>query len=245
MVKNARLVGLVIVLAALPCLALGMMIPDAKKLPDGDPVQLVGMTVTYVATDFFYIEQLDAISGIRVETTSGFVFRGDMIDVMGTIWTNPDKERYITPSGFYVLGMGPGVRGHYMKNKDVGGGPFGYQLGVYCWQWVYPPGEDPYEDWLPLAGPNNIGLYVKTAGRVTQVVGGPGPQLIYIDDGSKLEDHLRTTVGVRVECDLLPMVMPGDWVLVSGVCSCYLDPDPAVDDPLCRILADSVELLGF
>lgn len=79
-------------------------------------------------------------------------------------------------------------------------------------------------------GPNNIGLLVKTWGKVTYV--NAAKEYFYIDDGANLwdgsyrEDNGQQTVGVRVSYDHLatgaPAVTPpsvNDMAVVTGISS--------------------------
>ena len=79
-------------------------------------------------------------------------------------------------------------------------------------------------------GPNNIGLLVKTWGKVTWV--DTANQCFYIDDGSRIpagttrSDNGQTVYGVRVgysglATGVAPVTPPAenDYVLVTGICS--------------------------
>ncbi len=83
---------------------------------------------------------------------------------------------------------------------------------------------------IRLLGPNNIGLLVKTWGKVTWV--DTANQCFYIDDGSRIpagttrSDNGQTVYGVRVgysglATGVAPVTPPAenDYVLVTGICS--------------------------
>jgi hypothetical protein len=88
-----------------------------------------------------------------------------------------------------------------MKNKDVGGGPHGRQSGV--WDAV---GGD-------ARGLNNIGLLVKTWGKVTHV----GNGFFYISDGTGMYDGSGYE-GIRINFPYTGT--EGRYVSVTGVSSC-------------------------
>ncbi len=83
---------MVLMCGAAQC-ALGTTISEAKLLPDGGHPSLLSKVVTYAAPDFFYIEEDDQTSGIRVERAAhGFVV-GARVNVSGTLGTNANGER--------------------------------------------------------------------------------------------------------------------------------------------------------
>jgi len=73
-----------------------MAVSEAKLLPDGEQVLLLGKVVTYAAADFFYIEEDSTVSGIRVEKQDHGLTPGIRANVKGTLSTNADLERFIT-----------------------------------------------------------------------------------------------------------------------------------------------------
>jgi len=82
----------------------GITVAQAKSLPDGSQTNLPQSIVSAAFSDFFYIESLDRVSGIRVEKASHGFSIGDMVSISGPILTNSDGERYIsattvTPTG--------------------------------------------------------------------------------------------------------------------------------------------------
>jgi hypothetical protein len=68
-------------------------IPQAKALPDGTVVAVIGRLVSAIFGDGFYLEESKRTSGIRVNGSG--VTLGATADVSGTIRTGPSKERYI------------------------------------------------------------------------------------------------------------------------------------------------------
>ncbi len=88
-----------------------------------------------------------------------------------------------------------------MKNKDLGGGDFGKQQGV----WDANTGD--------ASGTNTIGLLVKIWGKVTYI----GSNFFYVDDGSGLSDGSGYP-GVRVEHPYSGTL--GRYVTVTGISTC-------------------------
>lgn len=97
-----------------------------------------------------------------------------------------------------------------LSQRDIGGGALNQ----------YTPGVEGGR------GLNNIGLLIKTWGKVTSV--DETNKYFYIDDGSKLSDG-SNNVGLRVSYDNLA---PGNtitppvkdsYVTVVGICSTFLD----------------------
>ncbi|OFX14112.1 MAG: hypothetical protein A2Z18_04890 [Armatimonadetes bacterium RBG_16_58_9] len=130
------------------------------------------------------------------------------VDATGTPETNSDGERCIAAATVTLHGTGS-IGPLAMNNGAIGGGAFGLQDGIWGlqsfrdgngnWQWA----------WMPVSGLNNIGLLIRTWGRVTYV----DQHTFTIDDGS----------GQHVKC-----VTPSDvtvdpawtYIGVIGVSSC-------------------------
>jgi hypothetical protein len=94
-----------------------------------------------------------------------------------------------------------------MNNKTIGGGVFGSQVAVVN-QYSYPREM--------ATGVNNIGLLVRTSGKVKQT----GTDWFYLDDGSGLDDGTDYT-GIYVYVGT-SIVRPksGKNVIVTGISSC-------------------------
>ena len=166
-------------------------IRDAKRAADGTRVQIDGAVVTAAFDGFFYVETDDRSCGIRVEKAEHGLAVGDRTDVVGTVQTNSDGERYIDATSVTLSGTGSvGPLG--MTNLSIGGGPFGLQQGITgCF------------------GLSNIGLLVRTCGRVTST----GADEFTIDDGSGVDVKCIVPTGVTLP-DL------GQYVGVTGISSC-------------------------
>ena len=168
--------------------AQAMSIADAKKAANGAQVICTGV-VTAAFADFFYMEKSDRSNGIRVVGTATV---GKTAAVTGTVSTLLSEERYILAdtvdenSGTALAPLG-------MNNRTLGGG-----------DWGEPPvGQAGVADG---SGANNIGLLVKTTGRVTE----KGTGWFTISDGS----------GVSVRVNGAPPSGNNAYVAVTGACSC-------------------------
>jgi hypothetical protein len=147
--------------------------------------------VTASFDGYFYVEALDRTSGIRVEKTGYTATVGKSASVAGTAKTSSDSgERFIDAvsasekTGSALLPLG-------ITNKSLGGGSFGLQSGV-----------------VGGSGLNNIGLLVKTTGRVSN---GSGSRF-QIDDGS----------GVLLNAVVASGGIPANngYVVLTGIMSC-------------------------
>lgn len=148
----------------------------------------------------FYVEAEDRSSGIRVAKEAHGVSEGDMVIVAGTVATE-DGETRINATDISIVSSG-----------DELPRPLGTRQRSF------------YD------GLNNIGLLIKTWGRVTDI----GPDYLYIDDGSKLSDGTGS-IGIRVICDPAGY-SPGDFLAVTGISSCFRMP---TEDIARRILTRS------
>jgi len=189
-----------------------VVVPQVAKVKrDGTPVCLQGVVVTALIDadgdqncDFFYVEQQDRSSGIRVTADSlpAELAVGKIVDVTGVLGTDStSNERLVDASDIYVSPTSSPVGSLGMNNRSLGGddiesaGPF--QCGVL--------NND--------GGLNNIGLLVQVWGRVTSI----GSGYLYITDGFD-------TGGVRVESPgipygLDPNIDVDDYVTVTGISS--------------------------
>lgn len=162
-------------------------IAQAKAAPDGTNVGCKSVVVTAVfGTDILYAEEGDRSSGIRVYDPAHGLAVGDLIDAAGTMATTVDEERYINASAtIKVAGQGL-VAPVAVTSSGVVGGGYQYSPG--------PPISG--QQGLPaLQGLNNVGLLIRTWGRVTFRAG--DGSYIYIDDGQAGLDA-SGHIGVRV-----------------------------------------------
>ncbi len=180
-----------------------------KALSDGIGATLSGNTATCALPGLFYAEDADRSTGIKV-LWGNPVTEGDRYHVDGTLATDDNGERYINASNVRRIDSLP-LRPVGLNNRTIGGVPFdpgtgGGQAGIFG-----------------ALGLNNIGLFVRTWGSVTQV----GEGYLYIDDGSRLRDGTSTgeteNLGVRVICDPAGY-SSGEKVEVTGISSCLWTP---------------------
>lgn len=169
-------------------------IPNAKSASDGSRVELPLSTITAVFNGYFYVEQEDRASGIRI-AGSGFLV-GQKVAASGLIQTTADGERYVQADTITPNGTGS-ISPVAMSNKSLGGASVTGQQGV-----------------VGGVGLNNIGLLITTTGRVTSV----GSGYFYIDDGSAVTDGLGQ--GVRVIAAGLTLPTVGQRAIVTGISSC-------------------------
>lgn len=186
---------------------------DAKDKPDGNSTAYQGAILTAVFGDWFYVEAQDRSGGILVHKTGHGLVVGKKTDVIGTLATNADGERYVEASSAaqWATGM---VMPLGMTAKALGGADWNWSPGGSAGQMGVKDGT----------GLNNVGLLVRIAGDV-QYVDTAGA-FAYISDGSELSDGNTLGEGgapmngVRV---ILPtgVVMPpaGTHVMITGISS--------------------------
>ncbi|MCX8053622.1 MAG: hypothetical protein N3B12_07415, partial [Armatimonadetes bacterium] len=206
---------------------------DAKLLPDGAPIATRRAIVSRAfGSSFFYIESEDGLGGIRVAMPGHGVESGMRADVSGILRTSSDGERFIeaayvarTGQGTVApIGMGVAAIGgaSLLYNPETGAG----QQGVKAWRKIrLPNGEWQWES-FNLPGVNNVGLLVKTWGRVSWV----GTGEFYVDDGCGLRD-MTDHPGIRVLAPGVPPPPEGAFVELVGIVSCY-----KLDGSVCRMI---------
>jgi len=194
-------------------------IADAKGLEDGPTNGVVALLDKVVTADFgsyFYIEEADTFSAIRVEADGPA--KGTTVSVAGVMSTSDNERRIATATVKEgIAGTIPPAR--YMRNASVGGDAFN----------AYTPG-------LPGKwGLNNIGLLVDVVGMMTYVDTG----YMYIDDGSALNDGSGYT-GLRVDTSMLSPtkaaeLISGDYAVLKGIVS----TEPSLSAPVLRLREDA------
>ena len=177
---------------------------DAKNFPDGSPVWLLSPPVTATFPGFFYVEDTERASGIRIAALPPDVAKGDTVSVSGQAGTTPDGERCIFPTGILVTGAGD-VDPLGMRNGWLGGSFLG-QPGV--WGGV---------------GLNNIGLLVRTWGTIVRST--LCPTEFWLDDGSSVFVKCLMPDGVSLN-------PAKSHATVTGVSSCKTLEDHFPEPPL-------------
>lgn len=167
-------------------------IDNAKQLADGTAVTFAEVVVTAGNDEFsgnFYVEDRSKASGIKIVWSGSTVSESNLVTLSGTIGT-VDGERQITAASVTIL-----------AHAGVVPGPLGIQpIGMGGVAAGLVPGVGTY-------GPNNVGLLVKSWGRVQN----PG------DGYFELRDPNGRVV--RVKC---PFTLPTSGLLygVTGISSC-------------------------
>lgn len=183
-----------------------------KTLPDGQAVTLGTTTTGKIVTcalssGCLYIEEDDRSGGIRVEKTNHGRLAGDRAYVEGTLGTKTTGERYI--SATTVSHAGDGLLSPLaMNNRCVGGGDFFYESSTGKGQ----------RGITGSYGLNNIGLLIRTWGKVTAKDSATPITWFDIDDGSgiNIKVDLQTSTGTVIASS----VAIGDYVYVTGISSC-------------------------
>ncbi len=184
-----------------------MSISDTRYAADGAKISGQGTIVTAAFSDCFYIEAEDRSSGIRVEKSDHGVQTGDRADVTGMLKTNDDGERYIEASSVSLSGTGS-IAPVRVTGRTLGGG-----------NWFYNPATGAGQQGvLGGAGLNNIGLLVRTWGKVTHV----GDGFFYFDDGSNLREG-SGFAGVKALVAGPGLPAEGDYIRSTGISSCFRD----------------------
>lgn len=167
---------------------------DTKNSSINSIIQMSGLVITAVFKDSIYVETDDRSSGIRIQFSSLPIPHhciGERVDVEGNLLDNNGELCIMNPI-LTTYGTGT-IAPLALNNRALGGGQFGKQGPV------------------PLDGKglNNIGLLVKTWGKVGNIT----PSSFTIDDG----------YGVNVKCILPTGVRLDDgatYVSVTGISSC-------------------------
>jgi len=178
----------------------------AKTQSDGGWAAVDG-AVTFVSSSYFYVENIERTSGIRVDKANHGLTVGAKIEVAGPVKTNTNNERYIEAR--YVTSVGSAdIQPLLMTNKAVGGGAYGYQEGVWGWVLVKDAEGKLRRVWGQARGLNTIGLLVKTSGQFKYV----DASTFTINDG---EGPVKCIVPTGITLD-----QNWEYISVIGVISC-------------------------
>jgi len=189
-------------------------IEQAKTLPDGEYVSIAGKIATSGAADFqgfFYLEEADRSSGIRI-TVPGWpvpgLLEGSVVQVVGTTGTTADGERHIVASSVVITSSAAPLRPLGMIQRSIGGGDLGAPpLGQYG----VTGGR----------GVNTVGLLIRAWGTVTS----SGSGYVVLDDGSGSP--------LRVDTSTLPAPPEtGSFVTIIGISSLKTEGSPPQRLPL-------------
>jgi|GEM_PF-839279 len=214
----------------------GIQIADLKILPDKSVVQLTQPKVVTFAYDdelgkACYIEDGNRAAGIKVILLPWMRVPsvGEWMTLVGTMCTDNGGERYVHADSV-IKATGTSAPSAFIVNASrLGGGAFRYQQNNGAGQQGVSGG----------LGLNNIGLFIRSSGRVMAT----GENYLYLDDGMQIHDGTYTdgkaNKGVRVLGDNAG-VIPGDYVTVNGISSCFKSPEGNV---IRRVLASQIDRL--
>lgn len=196
-------------------------IQAAKAYPDGTVIKLTDKPVSISTASAYWIQETNRSCGIKIVSNS-MPSAGTKMTVYGTLATTTGERRIDS------LSETPGSSGNvpkpvYMRATALGGKAFNSNS----------PGV------VNATGPNNIGLFVKTSGRVTVV----GSSFFYIDDGSNINDG--TTTGDKPNLGIRVVGLPGslkvnEYTTVTGASSSFLNPSSQLQRAIVQISADCI-----
>ena len=160
-------------------------ISDIRDLQDGTRVSIDGLVVTSssVQTGGNYVQAIDRSAGIRVEGATPMT-PFNVVNIEGTLATTPSGERMISQATYQVISTGVIPREINARPSEIG--PF------------IAAGN----------GPGNLGLLMRTFGKVTD----RGTGFIYVNDGSLPGKGLRVNM---TRGGTLPNL--GQFVRIRGV----------------------------
>ncbi|MCL6520371.1 MAG: hypothetical protein K6T99_11115 [Armatimonadetes bacterium] len=191
-------------------------IEAAKSLPNDEMVAIDRAIISASWSSLFYIEADDRRCGIAVSKPYHGLQTGMRVNVVGTIKTNSNGERYIeaiTAEQSPPPDNTGTVEPLLLSNRDLGGGDWNYDP-------ITGAGQQGVCDKIGEPSPQtcNIGLLVCTTGRVTY--SNPSYSYFYIDDGSGIMDSSGYP-GIRVLRSGLSAPDVGKYVVVTGISSCW------------------------
>ncbi|MDO8587531.1 MAG: FG-GAP-like repeat-containing protein [Armatimonadota bacterium] len=199
----------VVYTGATPC-----SIYAAKAASDGVEVSVEG-AVTADFGDCFYVEAVSRSSGILVRKPFHGMSVNRIVRASGPMSTLDTGERVVDAVFLTDLQTAQIVSPVGMSNMSLGGGAVGAQAGV-----------------AGGSGLNNLGLLVKTGGRVSNAI----VDRFRLDDGS----YALLDAVIVPGLDLPP---DGSYVMVTGIVSCRRDEESnlqrvirATDIAICRTL---------
>lgn len=185
----------------------------------GPAVQLSGAIVTASFPTYFYIEDKDRSSGIRVEDAS-MPAPGTIVSISGCVAVTTTGEMSIKP--YLVENQGSvenPIKPVLVNGKATGGGPL-----TTTWAGFLLPTQYGVKG---ATGVSNVGLLARIVGKAKNVTTDPdtGEVVFYVDDGSAVISD-STNLGVKI---LAPSatVIPneGDMVTATGIISLGLNID--------------------
>lgn len=194
-------------------------IAEVKQMDAGEAILLKDVVLTTGSGQMagrLYGQSSDRSSGILMLFSTAVpegLSIGDVVEVYGTLG-DEKGEVAIRNATVTKTGSAEAPAAMMMSNKTLGGAALGNQQGVVD-QYSFPQ--------QMAQGLNNIGLLVRTSGKVTAV----GTDWFYIDDGAHLDDGGAYT-GVFVYHGALQRPGIGKYVSITGISSCEVQPGATV-----------------
>lgn len=187
----------------------------AKSIADGELVEVSDAVVTCSTSSYIYVEDANRIGGIRVISTLAPSL-SNLLTITGTMNTT-NGERCIEAESYQVAGVTATPGPFAMKNSAIGGDALGGQQAVMEYRAVKDTSTQVISKvFTSSAGLNNVGMLVRTTGKVTYV----GSDYFYIDDGSHCDDG-SGNIGVRVFSGSLTKPALGKYVTLTAVSGTY------------------------
>ncbi|MCX6345462.1 MAG: DUF6345 domain-containing protein [Armatimonadetes bacterium] len=177
-------------------------VSEAKLLTNGDPLALLGQVVTVSQSDYFYVENSERTTGIKVISDAQPGING-AVAVYGTAGTI-HNERCVNATSAQVVKSADAIKPLGTCIRSIGGVASG----------IPPQGQTGVTGGTGL---NTIGLLMRTAGKVTEQFPGESPKRFILDDGSPYKLTCLCLSGVT-----LPSV--DDFCIVTGVSSIGFAP---------------------
>ncbi|MBI2844427.1 MAG: hypothetical protein HYX78_13605 [Armatimonadetes bacterium] len=185
-------------------------VAEAKSLSDQGLCSLDSLGVSAAFGDIFYVQTDDRSSGIAVYGPGSVPPTGLRTNVLGVIRTNSDGERYIEASAVEPVDEDVMTQPLGMNNRAIGGGDLFFDPITESGQMGVTDGS----------GLNNIGLLVRTAGRIVDVEDDVSPTWFRIDDGSGRSIKCLATADVSIDPTWLDRM-----AVVTGVSSMERNED--------------------
>lgn len=207
---------------------------QAKTLPDGSPVGISSCISTARLPGRFYVERPDRIIGIGVLGEAGSAGRYTAVE--GTV-TTVDGERVIDATWVAQGAVAAVPVPWFVNHNALGGGQCGLQAAVRDWRPVRKldgQGQPYFErDIFTYGGASNIGLLVKTTGRVTHASAGG----FYLDGTCVFDEGVEAITGIRVEWPFSSPLPPLDALVeITGISGCRMVHDDIQGDVVVRLL---------
>ncbi|MDH7603227.1 MAG: right-handed parallel beta-helix repeat-containing protein, partial [Armatimonadota bacterium] len=205
-------------------------VPPYKELgeiltsADGTIVRCEDVAITKSWPDYFYVESLERIAGVKLEMPGHALLEGSLVNFSGVVCTDETGERYVRPVAVACVGSANvrplGMVGRTIGNTsfsdgelsvlDQGGAEAHYQRS----DWSSGPCQG--------CGISPTGLLVRVWGLVT----GLAQNGFFLDDGSGSEVGDAVQRGILAEVpDGVSVPDVGSFVVVTGVVSCSRKDD--------------------